>query len=332
MRDSENVFNYRIDKKHIQREEVDEIRRLYEKKSMILGIEQEEFEKLLNDLDTDDITHSNDMVTEMIISSVKEHTNDGKLKKILENINIAVISDKSLIGTAYPKYIDHSYYIEFGNNIYEKTMLLSDIFSVLFMYYEHSDSTEIKLLDLLLEANIQRFNSNVQSNDLFNIVQMRMLLFDKLKGNSDFTDHYVSYSREIYEMAIATLIGHEVGHHYFGHTDENIEDDPDPKNREFKSDCYGVDFAINYLQCNYKNSNNIYGIHQFAGIYIPLIVSSSFCNDIFNDGEKHPSIVKRIYNVQKELKMKLDQNTYQEMTNYIRKLAKKIQFPINIFR
>ena len=298
MRESMNVFNDRIDKIHIQRDEINEFNKLYQEGKFFPGIKKEEFEKLLSDLDNDRVEYSNDMIIEVIIKNVREHTNDLRLKDILENINIANISNSPIIASAYPKYYD--------------------------------GPVETSLLNELLNANIVRFNNNEKFNEISNIIQMKMIDFNKSKGNDDFTDNYVTCTLEIYEMAIATLIGHEIGHHYFMHTDENIKNNEDNKIKEFKADCYGVDFSIDYLQSAYKNNKSAYRIHQFAGIYIPLIASSCFCDNIFEDGKKHPSIKKRLDNIQIKLGERLDEKEHQKVNKYISKLCEIIKLGENV--
>lgn len=325
MSESRNVFISRIDKTHIQRDEIYEFYKLCNEGRAISGISDKEFEKILKELDNDDIKYSNDMIIDMIIKDVSEYTNDIKLKEILEDINIANISDDTITGRAYPMYYDGSYYIELGRKIDDKVMILADIFAILFMYNENIDEIESLLLEELLEANIERFRNDEKSSDKFNTVQIKLLIFENLKGNGDFTDKYVAYSREIYEMAIAAIIGHEVGHHYFGHTSENIRNNEDAKIKEFNADCYGINFAIDYLQSAYANDKNSYGIHQFCGVYLPLIVSSYFCDNIFEDGERHPSILKRFYNLKEKMKKRIDISSHEEVIKYICKLVEIIK-------
>lgn len=85
MNESRNVFWDRIEKTHIQRDEINEFYRLCQEGKAFSGIEKEEFEALINDLNNDQIQHSNHMVVDMIINDVMEYTNNFKLKKILKN-------------------------------------------------------------------------------------------------------------------------------------------------------------------------------------------------------------------------------------------------------
>lgn len=329
MRESKSVFIDKIDKTHVQRDEMKEFYKLCKEGKAFLGIEEEEIEKLLEDLDNDNVENSNDMVIQMIIDKIREYTDDFKTKKILDNIDIANIDDSSIIGRSYPQYYDNSYYIQIGRDIEKRMMILSDLFAVLFMYNdEEMDTFEKLVLNELMNANIQRFNRNEEFNTEFNIVQIRMILFEKITGKNNFTDNYVAYAREIYEIALAFLVGHEVGHHYYEHTNKINQNGKiqDYKIKEIQADLYGFDFAFDYLKIAYANEENIYGIHQFAALYIPLIVSSYLCNDIFTDDESHPSVIRRLCIVKKELGKMIDKEAFKEVENYICELLKKIDF------
>lgn len=332
MKYSKEVFNDRIKEAHIQREEVRLFNQLCQEGKAISGLEKEEYEALLKDLDNDNVEYSNDMVIDMILGYVIKSTSDLKLKGILENIKIANISgDDSIIGRAYPKYLDGSYYIEVGRDIEKRIRLLSDIFAVLFMFNEKLKVIEYLVLHELLNANIQRFNKNEENNDSYNKVQLNMIYCDKVIGDG-FSDKYVAYAREIYEISIAFFVGHEIGHHYYGHTDKDSKSITKDKIKELMADSYGIGFAFDYLESAYANSKRSYGIHQFAGIYIPLIVSSYLCDDIFEDKKSHPSIVKRLLGVQMRLQELLDEEGYQEVEKYILELYEIIEYRKKFFK
>lgn len=328
MSTSEDMFKDRIvTDLHIQREEVNNWYKAFQDGKFIIGISEDELQKLLQDLNNDCVNRSNDMVIEMIINNVMENTNNTRLKKILENIHIAnIANDNSVLGKAYGKYYDGSYYVEIGRNISKKMILLSDLFAVLFMYKEDIGIIEKILLDELLDANIQRLKTDQEFNENFNSVQLRMILFEQMSGNNNFTDNYVANTREIYETAMAFFIGHEIGHHFLGHTDPSIPNEQDPKIKEILADFFGVDFSFKFLQRAYFNDKGSYGIHQFAGILIPIIVSKYFCNDIFSDDLTHPSIIKKFYFIQRKLKTKLTETAWKDVEHYINKLFEIVPF------
>lgn len=321
MSESEEVFVERIKERHIQLEEMKEFYELCKNGMAISGVTEKEHMDLINSLENDNVEHSNDMVIEMILKFVMQISKDEKLLQILKKIRIANIEDALIVGRSYPKYFDDSYYIEIGRKMERQIMLLSDVFAVFFMYNEKPTFLENIILVKLLKANLQRFKEDKEYTTNYSDVQYLMMYYDKLMENQ-FTDTYVAYSREIYEVALAFLIGHEVGHHYFGHTDSKNTVQEDKKINELNADFYGIDFVFLYLESAYSNKK----IHQLAAVYIPLIVSANFCENIFKEGDTHPSIIKRILGVQLRLEHLLDDIDFNEVQNYISKLYEIIEF------
>ena len=294
--EAREVFNDRKTETHIQREEMNKFIKLCHEGKAILGIPEEEQIELIRNLEKDTVNYSNDMVIDMIINDVIKATEEEKLLRILKNTIIANIDEDNIIGKSYPKYYDGSYYIEIGRKMERQIRILSDIFAVFFMLNENVTFIENLLLCELLNVNLQRFHLDTDYTETYNEVQIHMMYCDKLL-ESDFTNKYVAYSREINEMALAFLVGHEVGHHYLGHTDKDNMSQENDKLKEIKADEYGMRFAFEYLKSAYSNDKARYGIHQLAAVYMPLIVSMRFCDDIFKDGAKHPAIIKRYRNI-----------------------------------
>lgn len=129
-------------------------------------------------------------------------------------------------------------------------------------------------------------------------------------------------------MALAFLIGHEIGHDYYGHTVKNEKTELSTKlTREIDADRFGYDFALTYLKFDYKTQDNRYGAHQFAGIFVPLIAS-----EYFNEKNKmeisggHPPIVTRIEDLKLNLKRDMDKTVFLETWKKISDLLKMIDF------
>ncbi|MFA9397948.1 MAG: hypothetical protein ACERKV_06770 [Clostridiaceae bacterium] len=313
---------------HTQYDEIKDFYQLCKENKAISGIGDDELDKLVKDLENDHVEKSNDMVIEMILNYVMENTKNQRTLDILSNLKVANIPyEKAMIGRAYPQYTDGSYYIEIDSNILKRIQLLSDIFAIFFMYNESIGEIEESILKQLLKANILRYNNNVNFNNEFNLIQIKMMIYDRIFESSRFTDKYISYSREIEEIGTATLLGHEVGHHYYGHTEKPTNDKETLKSYEFLADRYSVDFSFEYLKSAYTYDGNNYGLHQFASVYIPLI-ASSFYGDVHIDGVKHPSIVKRINIIRKKLSLKIESEAFQEVDKYINVLYQNIGFNI----
>lgn len=327
MSEAREVFDERKGEAHIQFEETRKFFELCQEGKAISGITEEEQIKLIEDLENDSVNYSNDMVIDMIIDYVIAITKEEKLLEILKNIKVGNIDDENIIGTSYPKYYDGSYYIEIGRKMERQIRLLSDVFAVLYMFNEKLSCIEYSILYKLLMVNLQRFNNDEEYTEDYNEVQSYMISYDNLL-QSDFTDKYVAYAREIHEMAIAFFIGHEIGHHYYGHTEKQVDKiQEDSRIKEIKADSYGMEFAFEYLKSAYPCDEERYGIHQFAAVYIPLIVSMRFCEDILKDGAKHPSIIKRLLGVQKKLEKEIDKEGFEEVQKDISKLCEIIKIP-----
>ena len=327
------VFNDRIEKIHVQREEFEEWLRYYKEGKAISGISDDELEKLRKDLENDAVQHSNDMVIEMIIDKVKMDTGNLLNEEVLDNIQIAYITDNDrIIASAYPKYSDGSLYVEIGSKIEERIFLLSDLFAVQFLRNESLSEIEHFLLDGLYKSCVEKYMSNCKITEDYNRIQILMLLHEKIVGSGKFSDNYVAYSREIYEMALAFLIGHEIGHHHYGHMDRNAKNDDDPKLMEVKADFFGINFAMMYLKNAYPSDVKRYGLHQFAGMYIPILASAELCKSIFEDGECHLSIYKRMEIVDCKLKQIIDSESFESVRGYILRLLKDIQFERHVIK
>lgn len=331
MSESDDIFLSRAKEAHIQYERTKALFEKCHNGDAFSGISEQEEQSLLDELANDSLTFSNDMLIDMILNSVRGSSIDEQLLDIINKLKINNISDGgAVVGRAYPKYADGSYYIEIGRDIDKRIQILSDLFAVFFMYNENLNRIESIVLIKLLTANLQRYIKNEESNDFFNAVQKGVIFCDIISDNG-FAEKYVSYSREIQEMAMAFLLGHEIGHHYFGHTSrKNDPEDVEPdiwKLKELKADSFGVEFAFNYLKNSYKSNESKYGIHQFAGLFIPLIASAPLNEkNKLEDTGIHPSLLKRMVLVQRMLGKMLDEKGFSEVKKMVITLCDMIDF------
>lgn len=139
---------------------MEEFSQLCKEGKAISGICEEELDSIVQDLANDKLDYSNDMVIDMIIKFVLDNPNDEKLATILQNTRIANVENNKVVGTAYPKYMDDSYYIEIGEEIERRIRLLSDVFAVLFMFNEKLNNMEYSVLYNLLDAAKKRYDAN----------------------------------------------------------------------------------------------------------------------------------------------------------------------------
>lgn len=328
MNESEAIFHGRIKQCHVQRERMAELISYYQQGNAILLSSTEELTDLQDALEQDKLNFSNDMVIDMIIEYVQQQRDDNDFGQILQKLKIASIDDHCSPGLAYPKYSDDSYYIEISQDISKRMRLLGDLLAVLFMLEESLQSDEEQALSVLLQASRQRYLEGEEFPPAYNIAQLLMAKCDQQYGDN-FTDRYVAYAREIYEMAMAFLIGHEIGHHFYGHTVQKPALGEKSQIAELKADGFALDFAFCYLKSAYFNENHVYGIHMFTGVYIPLLASQQLCNNIFLGTNSHPALITRLVGVQRGLHKIIDESAWRETQHYRNTLCQLIDFPLN---
>ena len=133
--------------------------------------------------------------------------------------------------------------------------------------------------------------------------------FDK-----NFTDLLVYYGREIYEMAVAFIFGHELGHHFLGHTEtDNISNRDNSWDKEYEADQFGIKFALEYMRASieedYVLPNKYKHIHKNVDYRIFGIVIAL-----------HPSLQSRAHRILKDIENRFDKRTVEN----IRKKEKDI--------
>lgn len=320
---ADSIFKERRNEIHIQLEETESLINQCDEKNAIAYISKSELEELCSPLEKDELTHSNDMVFDLIIDYAKKEIEDERLLELINNLKIGNVDEKDIfIGRAYPKYYDNSYYIEISRKMDHQIRLLSDVWASYYMIDKSHLSAEKQLFTKLLQINLQRFQTASDETKEYNEIQYDMAQYEK-SGNN-FTDVYITYSREINEIALATLIGHEIGHHYLGHTDSDNENSENAKIKELKADEFGIEFAFRYLESAYSNDTSSYSIHQLVAIYVPLIVSVQMVGksefNIFKDQKEHPAIIKRIAKINLTLSKVLDNVKFINVKKNVHKL------------
>ena len=159
---------------------------------------------------------------------------------------------------------------------------------------------------------------------------MKLMAFEKEYGTK-ISDTFVDRSNNIYEAAIAMFVGHEIGHHYYRHTDEKIKEAEIKRLEdtyrvdsikahqffEYNADAYGTGFAVEYMRSQYTEKTNTVLIHQMVGIFIPMMIMMFDAHDLFDDEKKHPALIKRFLRIKKSLESRTDEETIEEVMYYV---------------
>lgn len=299
---AEIAFEKSITKKRVHKEALEVFLDKADKGEAIILSEIDEVEQLKRDLDKVDSPHSNDEQLDMIIVKVQRYTNDDNIKKLIEMGKIANI--QVITGAhAYQRFPDGSYYTEISQIFLDIVRQVSDIAACLFIqdilnpnpYYME---VLFDYMSALVEA-IENRESEMYLPEYAYTQYKQKFIDDNI--NESFTDLLVYFGREIYEMATAFILGHELGHHFLGHTEKNnIEKCDNYLEKEYAADQFGLKFSLEYMWASiYENdeilSDNYKYIHKdikyrILGIFISLISTRIYNKDADRESETHPSI------------------------------------------
>ncbi len=312
---SKEFFYRRTDKSHIQYSQMNDFLNKCKNGEAISGVDEEELEQLVSDLSNDDINYSNDMVIDMILKCFVKNTNDNKLKKLLNDINIGNVDYSNIIGKSYGEFYDKSPYCEIGRDIDKRIRLFCDlvatfIFSQEKLADEEENMFEQRTLWELMIVNIDRVQKNEEYTNEYNLVQLLMMQCDMVFKDG-FTDRYIEISREMNEVALCFLICHEIAHLYYGH--KKCNDKSKNKDMEFLADEFAVKRVLEYIEWGFHKE----ALHLFSAIYIIFFVSS-FYWDINEEQENHPSLNKRIDKVNNIIEGSLNRNSYEIVMDYVK--------------
>jgi Peptidase U49. len=321
---AEKIFEEKIDKKHIQREEFEMLLEKVKDGEAIILSPEDEVLQLQSDLKMDTLVYSNDMILDMIIDKVRKYTEDKELKRLIDSVKVGNLQD-FITGRAYQEYSDNSHYTEIGRYFIQTIQQVSDIAASLFM------SGEMNLSPLhclaLLKVNcaiIEGINNkeNVLYIPAYSYAQKLMKIVD---DNLDkyFTDLLVYYGREICEMAIAFILGHELGHHYFAHIDNNISVRDSSWIKEHEADQFGMKFALEYMYASIDEEDYVLPdkykhIHKnvdyrILGIIVAFISSRLFDKRALEESELHPSLQSREDTIWEEIIRCIDKKNLENV-------------------
>lgn len=85
---------------------------------------------------------------------------------------------------------------------------------------------------------------------------------------------------------------------------------------EYKADAYGVEFAIEYLRSQFAKKTDTVYIHQLEGVFLPMIIMLYDADNIFDDTEKHPALLKRLVGIKRSLESSVDKATFSQVMLY----------------
>ncbi len=297
-----------------------------------VGIPQEEIDKLLESLRIDEkaLLYSNDSIVDMIVKDIIQFAAENDIyRRFLTKVDVeSQFGNRSMASTSGLE--NGKFKISAGEEFFTAIQIVSDIAGILPLLEEFPDSQWqccdfyiqfIIALTKLLDNPVMKLTGNknyVYSNQLLKDIDENIY--------PNFCDYLLYYGREICEVAMASLIGHEIGHNYLGHLSgkaqghlnleclHEFDNENDSWIMEYSADVFGIDFAIRYIVSSLKKGNdfgfplkdNVFNAidYRLLGLPILLLASENFNKKGAKGDASHPPLVKReelLWKVLKEI-------------------------------
>ena len=321
----------------IQLNEIYDLINYAKKNNLPLAVPEEELQNLIERLkkDSKNLKYSNDDFIDMVIDKVQRNTKNSALSEFLKTVNIKNIPLGRMNACAYYS-AGEKHEVKADCKFLRSFQQLSDIAGVILIYDICREKTDELLCNFYLQylaALVYAFDNKLNENYEPSYQYAEYLLSKVDEKRKNFSDCMMYFSREVFESALAFIVGHEIGHHYNGDIEQLIIRNFSPdeyKTREYAADDFGVIFALEYMNASISDGNAFNYINEeiFARkdyrILGILLVFQCFIYLFGNSGgDKHPRTDERLRNVIDKLQ-KSGVNGLAEAVNELKSLQKLI--------
>ena len=261
---------------NVQREKLEQLIAYAKEYDLPLGASEEEINKLLHDLENDQLKRSNDTEIDLVIDTVYNYTDNLKLLSLLDEVMAKNFASTELNAFAFlsetgmPEVVATRLFLK-------KLEQLSNVAATVFLqdYFKLPYEAIIQFLISTVYALDHNYDEDFE--ETYAYAQGLLQEYDEQHPEAHLSDHLVYFGREIYESALAFIIGHEIGHHYHNHvgrllkeeklntlnTESNTEslgntDSAVISNwdHEFLADDFGIYFTVNYVKACLSRGND----------------------------------------------------------------------------
>lgn len=282
-----------------------------------VGISQEEIDKLLESLRIDEkaLLYSNDFIVDMIVKDIIQFAAENDIyRRFLTKVDVeSQFGNRSMASTSGLE--NGKFKISAGEEFFTVIQAVSDIAGMLPLLEKFPDS-QLKCCDFyiqfpialtrLLDNPVMKLTDNknyVYSNQLSKYIDENIY--------PNFCDYFVYYGREICEVAMASLIGHNYLRHLSGKAQghlnleclHELDSENDAWIMEYNADAFGIDFAIIYIVSSLSKGNNFefplkdnvfYAIdYRLLGLSILSLASENYNRRGAKGDDSHPPLAKR---------------------------------------
>ena len=304
-----------------QLQQLEELLCEIEDEGFTTGIPQEEIDQLLEALrnDESELLYSNDATVDMIIKDIIQFAaEDERYRRFLTKVDVeSQFGNRSMASTSGVE--NGKFKISVGEEFFTAIQAVSDIAGMVLMFEKFPDS-QLKCCDFYFQFPIALMrsldNPAMRLADNQNDAYSGQLLINIDENIYPyFSDYLIYYGREVCEVAMASLIGHEIGHNYLGHLGgqaegylnleclHELDNEKDSWIMEYNADAFGVDFAMRYILSSIKKGNHFefplkdevfYAIdYSLLGLSILLLASENYNEKGAGGDNSHPPLVKR---------------------------------------
>lgn len=157
---------------------------------------------------------------------------------------------------------DSTHKVIAGRAFLRRLEQISNIVSIIFLYeyYPYPKLFHVNLQYLV--SMVYAFDMGIDEDYEHSYHHAQYLMFEADKFYPNFTDHLAYFSCEIYEVAVAFAVDHEIGHHYLEHIEDLVKrrglvSSSEKKSNEVSADIYAVYFAIEYANSCLSENNSV---------------------------------------------------------------------------
>ncbi len=310
------VCELRTKMKMVQKEKLERLIAYAKNNNLPLGASEERLTALLNSLENDEqnLQYSNDTEIDMIISKVCVYTNNENLRSFLRTIkaeNLTLIDivlrgfqSERIQAWAYPSN-DDSHGVIATRLLLKKLEQLSNVASTIFLRDYFRLENTCTAVSQFLVSTVYAYDHDSDEDFDETYAYAQGLLTEADQNQAHFTDYLVYFAREVYESAVAFIVGHEIGHHFLGHVGNLLKQDISDYNNnhieEFSADDFGVYFTVKYMQACLFEGNRFTWLQEdvFKRIdyrLFGILVSNHLIECITHNAESstHPSASRRL--------------------------------------
>ena len=265
---------------NVQREKLEQLIAYAKEYDLPLGASEEEINKLLLDLENDQLKRSNDSEIDLVIDTVYNYTDNLKLLSLLDEVKAKNSAKEKIKLNAFAHFTPSGIPEVVAARLFLKKLeQLSNVAATVFLQEYFNLSSLFTAITQFLISTVHAYDHDYDEDfeEPYAYAQGLLKEYDEQHPEERFSDHLIYFGREIYEGAIAFVVGHEIGHHYCGSVGRLLKEEKlntlnaesntgslgnigsaviSNWGHEFLADDFGIYFTVNYVKACLSRGND----------------------------------------------------------------------------